>query len=101
MEPEQELEQEPEHRLEWEPESNQNKTNSNTKTKTNYLGTLELLSQLDPFLHEHIQKHSGKGNTSYLSANICEEFICLMGNKVLIEIISELKKSKTIQLNQC
>ncbi|XP_065658777.1 uncharacterized protein LOC136083303 [Hydra vulgaris] len=38
--------------------------------------------------------NSGKGNTSYLSANICEEFICLMGNKVLSEIISELKKAK-------
>ncbi|XP_065665692.1 uncharacterized protein LOC136087114 [Hydra vulgaris] len=62
----------------------------------NYLGTLELLSQFDPFLHEHMKKHgnSGKGNTSYLSANICEEFICLMGNKVLSEIISELKKAK-------
>ncbi|XP_065645337.1 zinc finger MYM-type protein 1-like [Hydra vulgaris] len=62
----------------------------------NYLGTLELLGQFDPFLHEHMKKHgnSGKGNTSYLSANICEEFICLMGNKVLSEIISELKKAK-------
>ncbi|XP_065675555.1 zinc finger MYM-type protein 1-like [Hydra vulgaris] len=62
----------------------------------NYLGTLELLSQFDPFLHEHMKKYgnSGKGNTSYLSANICEEFICLMGNKVLSEIISELKKEK-------
>ncbi|XP_065664586.1 zinc finger MYM-type protein 1-like [Hydra vulgaris] len=62
----------------------------------NYLETLELLSQFDPFLHEHMKKHgnSGKGNTSYLSANICEEFICLMGNKVMSEIISELKKAK-------
>lgn len=60
------------------------------------MGILELLSQFDPFLHEHMKKHgnSGKGNTSYLSANICEEFICLMGNKVLVEIISELKKAK-------
>ncbi|XP_065650374.1 zinc finger MYM-type protein 1-like [Hydra vulgaris] len=43
-----------------------------------------------------MKKHgnSGKGNTSYLSANICEESICLMGNKVLSEIISELKKAK-------
>ncbi|XP_065645536.1 zinc finger MYM-type protein 1-like [Hydra vulgaris] len=39
-------------------------------------------------------RNSGKGNISYLSANICEEFICLMGNKVLSEIISELKKAK-------
>jgi len=62
----------------------------------NYLEILELLSQFDPFLHEHMKKHgnSGKGNTSYISANICEEFICLMGNKVLVEIISELKKAK-------
>ena len=59
----------------------------------NYFGTLELLRQFDPFLHEHIQKH-GSGNTSYISPNICEEYICLMGNKELVKIISELKKAK-------
>ena len=70
-----------------------------SEQNVSYLGTLELLSQFDPFLHEHIQKHGnfGKGNASYLSANICEEFICLMGNKALFEIISESKKAKYSQ----
>ncbi|CAK1589517.1 unnamed protein product [Parnassius mnemosyne] len=51
----------------------------------NYLGILELLSEYDPFLKEHINTYGNKGHgvTSYLSANICEEFIGLMGEKVL------------------
>ncbi|CAG5021481.1 unnamed protein product [Parnassius apollo] len=62
----------------------------------NYLGILELLSEYDPFLKEHINTYGNKGHgvTSYLSANICEEFIGLMGEKVLACIISELKKAK-------
>jgi hypothetical protein len=62
----------------------------------NYLGTLELISQFDPFISEHIKKYgnAGKGIPSYLSANICEEFIALMGAKVLSVIVSELKKAK-------
>ncbi|CAG5030257.1 unnamed protein product [Parnassius apollo] len=49
----------------------------------NYLGILELLSEYDPFLKEHINTYGNKGHgvTSYLSANICEEFIGLMGGK--------------------
>lgn len=48
----------------------------------NYLGTLELLSKFDPFLDEHMKKYgnSGKGNPSYLSATICEEFIEVMAS---------------------
>ena len=62
----------------------------------NYLGTLELLSQFDPFLKEHMRKYdkSGKGSTSYLSANICEEFITLLGKKVLSAVVSKMLQSK-------
>nr|XP_045587469.1 uncharacterized protein LOC123749426 [Procambarus clarkii] len=43
----------------------------------NYLGILELLSEFDPFLEDHLKMYGnpGKGNPSYLSANSCEEFI--------------------------
>ena len=38
----------------------------------NYLGVLELLSEFDSFLEEHLKMYGnpGKGNPSYLSANI-------------------------------
>ena len=40
----------------------------------NYLGILELLSQYDTFLAEHICQHGNKGhgNTSYIYSPICE-----------------------------
>ena len=62
--------------------------------KDNYLGILELLSEFDPFLEEHLKLYGncGKGNPSYLSANICEEFIELMGQQVLCTILEEVKK---------
>ena len=62
----------------------------------NYLGTLELLSQFDPFLKEHMRKFgkSGKGSISYLSAKICEEFFALLGMKVLSAVVSEILQSK-------
>lgn len=51
----------------------------------NYLGCVELLSEFDPFLADHLKKfgNPGKGNISYLSANICNEFIEVMGKQVL------------------
>lgn len=51
----------------------------------NYLGSMELLAEYDPFLSKHLDSYGnkGKGNTSYLSANICDEFIQLLGEKVL------------------
>lgn len=62
----------------------------------NYLGCLELLSQFDPFIFEHLQRYGnpGKGHTSYLSANICNEFIDIMGKRVLNEILAELRNAK-------
>lgn len=62
----------------------------------NYLGCLELISEFDPFLADHIQNYGnrGKGSTSYLSSNICNEFINIMGQKVLTTIVSEIKAAK-------
>lgn len=36
----------------------------------------------------------GKGNVSYLSANICEEFIDLMSKQVMSKILAEIKEAK-------
>lgn len=62
----------------------------------NYLGSMELISQFDPFLKAHIEKYgnAGKGTPSSLSLNVCEEFIQLIGQKVLDEIISRVKPAK-------
>jgi hypothetical protein len=61
----------------------------------NYLGIMELLSQYGPFLCEYITKYgsTGKGIPSYLSVTICEEFIELMGSKVLAAIVTEIMKA--------
>lgn len=66
----------------------------------NYLGILELISQFDPFLKEHILKYGnqGTGNPSYLSKTICEELIQLMGKKVLKTIIEEINIAKYYSL---
>ncbi|KAL4113451.1 hypothetical protein QTP88_017068 [Uroleucon formosanum] len=66
----------------------------------NYLGILELISQFDPFLKEHILKYGnqGTGNPSYLSKTICEELIQLMGKKVLKTIIEEIHIAKYYSL---
>jgi len=62
----------------------------------NYLGILELISEFDPFLKSHIEKYgnAGAGTPSYLSSKTCEEFIQLMGDRVLSEIVSEVKMAK-------
>lgn len=54
---------------------------------------MELLSEFDPFLADYLKKigNPGKGNISYLSANICNEFIEVMGKQVLKKIINEVK----------
>ena len=62
----------------------------------NYLGMLELLAQYDHFLKQHIQKHAnlGSGPTNYLSSTICEDIVQLMGKRVLVEIVSRIKRSR-------
>ncbi|XP_045033909.1 zinc finger MYM-type protein 1-like [Daphnia magna] len=62
----------------------------------NYLILFELLALHDPFLAKHLATYGkkDKGNTSYLSANICEEFIQLLAKKVEAYIVEELKEAK-------
>lgn len=66
----------------------------------NYLGILELLAEFDPFLDEHLKRfgNKGRGTPSYLSSNICEEFIALMGQRVQSEIIMQLQHAKYFSL---
>lgn len=85
----------------------------------NFLGILELLSEYDPFLQSHISNYGNKGKgivsesasalnegaiqnlfsvilgrASYLSANICDEFVQIIGQKIFDAIMAEIKKAK-------
>lgn len=62
----------------------------------NFLGILELLAEYEPILATHLKEHAnkGSGHVNYLSSTICEELIRCMGDKVLTEIVSRIKKSK-------
>ena len=66
----------------------------------NFLGTLELLSQFDPFLASHLEKYGNKGrrSVSYLSSTTCEQLIDIIGKEVLSIIFEEIKKLNIIQI---
>ena len=67
----------------------------------NYLGCLELLSEYDPFLAQHIEKYGnrGRGNPSYLSSTICVEFVLLTAGGMIVSIC--VKDSRCyIMINQ-
>ena len=61
-----------------------------------YLGVLQLLAQFAPFLAEHIQTrcNPGRGNTNYLSSTICDEFMMMLGDRILTTICCEIKSTK-------
>lgn len=61
-----------------------------------YMMSLELVAEFDPFLAEHIRKfgNPGSGKTSYLSSFICNEVIVLLASKVRDIIINEVKQAK-------
>ena len=61
----------------------------------NYLGILTLLSEYDAFLAEHIRVHASKGRdySPYLSSTICKEIIELVGQKVLLIVVDEIKRA--------
>ena len=63
-----------------------------SKHNGNYLGCLELLAEYDPFLAERLWY--GRGNPSYLSSTICEEFVLLMAEEVKQVIINEIASAK-------
>ena len=67
----------------------------------NYMGMLELIGQFDPFISNHIKQfgNKGKGRASYLSSTICEEFIKLIGDKLLSVIIAEIQEAKYFSLS--
>lgn len=62
----------------------------------NFLGIIELLSNYDIFLKEHIEKYGncGSGRVNYLSSTIYEELVEEIGKLVYAEIINRLKKAK-------
>ncbi|XP_029348364.1 uncharacterized protein LOC100568629 [Acyrthosiphon pisum] len=62
----------------------------------NFMMSLELIAQFDPFLAQHIEKfgNKGKGSTSYLSLNIYEQFISIMADNVLQQMVKEIKEAK-------
>ncbi|GFQ90147.1 TTF-type domain-containing protein, partial [Trichonephila clavata] len=64
--------------------------------KGNYLTCLDYLNEYDEFLMLHLQKYAnrGRGNASYLSHQICDEFISIIGKQVKAYIINEIKNAK-------
>lgn len=56
---------------------------------------MEYISKYDEFLKLHLQKYAnqGWGNVNYLSHNISDEFVDLIGNQVRVEIIEEIKSA--------
>ena len=67
----------------------------------NVLGIIELISQYDPFLAEHLVKYGNlrSGKTSYLSKTIFEELIHLTGKEVFSFLIKEMKDRKYFSLS--
>jgi hypothetical protein len=71
-----------------------------SKHNGNYLGCLVLISKFDPFIANHITNfgNKGRGNVSYLSSTICDEFISLMSKLVIDNITNKIKKYKYISI---
>ena len=67
----------------------------------NYLGLSEVIAKFDPFPSHHIKEKGnlGSGNTSYLSKTIAEEFIDIMGKKLLDTIISEINLARYFSIS--
>ena len=66
----------------------------------NFLGMLKLLGKFDSFLADHINSYGnkGKGRVNYLSSTIVTELIKIMSNRVLKEIVFEVKEAKYFRL---
>ena len=72
-----------------------------SKNSGNYVMTLELLAEFDPFLDLHIKRYGNKGSgtTSYLSSKICDEMINIMAEKVINTIVTEIKHAKYFSIS--
>lgn len=57
----------------------------------NYMMMLESISEFDNFLRHG---NPGRGNVSYLSSTICDEFLSIIGNQVRQLIVDEIKLAK-------
>ncbi|CAH1108432.1 unnamed protein product [Psylliodes chrysocephalus] len=70
--------------------------------KGNYLGAIEILSEYDPFLKDHIRRlaNRGKGTVSYLSKDIGDEFVGIISNEVLKKIVKQIKVNKYYSMVQ-
>ena len=66
-----------------------------------YIGTLEYLSEFDPFLHEHMKKYAkcGNGSINYLLSTICDEFIYIKSKNLQLTIVNEIKEAKFYSLH--
>ena len=63
----------------------------------NFLKLVELLSEFDPVMEEHIrrvQNESDKWSVTYISNNIQDELINMMGNETLSKIVEITKLAK-------
>ncbi|VVC45365.1 Domain of unknown function DUF4371 [Cinara cedri] len=62
----------------------------------NYLGCLELIAKFDTFISQHLIKYENKGhgNVSYISSKICTEFILIMEETVIKEIVKQIQSRK-------
>ncbi|KAF2887283.1 hypothetical protein ILUMI_18890 [Ignelater luminosus] len=71
-----------------------------TTNNENYLGSLELLAEFDPFLKTHFKTkgNPGKRRVSYMSSITCEEFIKLMAMGIREKFSSEIKNTKYISI---
>ena len=63
----------------------------------NFMGLMELISEFDPFLKEHLTKCQTGAikSTTYLSKTVYEEIVQLMGKNVLQRIIEQIKEDDT------
>lgn len=66
----------------------------NSSHNGNFLGIMELISQYDPFLSQHLKQYGnlGSGHVNYISSFTVREFIDIMANKVLNNIIENVKQ---------
>ena len=69
--------------------------NKESNRRGNFLSCLGYLAEFDSFLKNHLERYGdkGRGNVNYLSHNVCNEFICLMGEKVKEYLISEVQEA--------
>lgn len=70
-----------------------------SENRGNFLELIKLMAAYDPVLREHwskLEKYAGGSERlpSYLSKGIQNEFICILGDHVLENIISDVKKAK-------